>query len=133
MKLEHNSVVTSNGRKIITGTWRTDSGQVTSQSIKSIDLKGGKTDGDQCEWRQAVAIGVRLRRAEAPLREPAAWRTAASQSKRAGWHVWNRPHGGKCTIGLRHFRHGGSRAQDRNATHASVGRNHAVGWTNVGS
>ena len=133
MKLEHNSVVTSNGKKIITGTWRTDSGQVTSQSIKSIDLKGGKTDGDQRERRQAAAIGVRLRSAKQPLREPAAWRTAASQSKRAGCHVWNRPHGGKCTIGLRHFHHGGSRAPDRNATHASVGRNYAVGWTNVGS
>ena len=43
MKLEHNTVVTNNGKKIITGTWRTDSGQVTSQTIKSIDLKSGKT------------------------------------------------------------------------------------------
>jgi hypothetical protein len=42
MKLEHETLVT-NGNKIITGTWRTDSGQVTSQSIKSIDLKTGKT------------------------------------------------------------------------------------------
>jgi len=42
MKLEHHTVVTSDGRKIITGTWRTDSGQVSSQSIKSIDLKSGK-------------------------------------------------------------------------------------------
>ena len=42
MKLEHNTVVTSDGKKIITGTWRTDSGQVTSQTIKSIDLKSGK-------------------------------------------------------------------------------------------
>jgi len=43
MKLEHNTAVTNDGKKIITGTWRTYSGQVTSQSIKSIDLKTGKT------------------------------------------------------------------------------------------
>jgi hypothetical protein len=43
MKLEHNTVVTNDGKKIITGTWRTDSGQVTSQTIKPIDLKSGKT------------------------------------------------------------------------------------------
>jgi hypothetical protein len=43
MKLEHNTVVTNDGKKIITGTWRTDGGQVTSQTIKSIDLKSGKT------------------------------------------------------------------------------------------
>ena len=43
MKFEHNTVVTSASKKIITGTWRTDSGQVTSQTIKSIDLKSGKT------------------------------------------------------------------------------------------
>jgi hypothetical protein len=42
MKLEHKTVVTNDGRKIITGTWRTDSGQVTSQTIKSTDLKTGK-------------------------------------------------------------------------------------------
>ena len=42
MKLEHETLVTNDGKKIITGTWRTDSGQVTSQSIKSIDLKTGK-------------------------------------------------------------------------------------------
>jgi hypothetical protein len=42
MKLERNTVVTSNAKKIITGTWRTESGQVTSQTIKSIDLKSGK-------------------------------------------------------------------------------------------
>jgi Cu/Ag efflux protein CusF len=42
MKLEHSTLVTSGGKKIITGTWRTDSGQVTSQTIKSIDLKSGK-------------------------------------------------------------------------------------------
>jgi len=43
MKLQHNTLVTSGGTKIITGTWRTDSGQATSQTIKSIDLKSGKT------------------------------------------------------------------------------------------
>ena len=43
MKLEHSTLVTSDGRKIIAGTWRTNSGQVTSQTIKSIDLKSGKT------------------------------------------------------------------------------------------
>jgi hypothetical protein len=43
MKLEHNTLVTSDGKKIITGTWRTDSGKATSQTIKSIDLKTGKT------------------------------------------------------------------------------------------
>jgi len=43
MKLEHSTLVTSDGRKIVTSTWRTDSGQVTSQTIKSIDLKSGKT------------------------------------------------------------------------------------------
>ena len=43
MKLEHSTLVTSDGKKIVTGTWRTDRGQVTSQTIKSIDLKSGKT------------------------------------------------------------------------------------------
>ena len=43
MKLEHSTLVTSDGKKIVTGTWRTDSGQVTSQTIKTIDLKSGKT------------------------------------------------------------------------------------------
>ena len=43
MKLEHGTLVTAEGKKIITSTWRTDSGQVTSQTIKSIDLKTGKT------------------------------------------------------------------------------------------
>ena len=43
MKLEHSTLVSSNGKKIITGTWRTGSGQVTSQTVKSIDLKSGKT------------------------------------------------------------------------------------------
>lgn len=38
MKLDNNTVVTSKGKKIITGTWRTESGQVTLQTIKSIDL-----------------------------------------------------------------------------------------------
>jgi hypothetical protein len=44
MKLEHSTLVTSDGKKIVTGTWRTDSGQVTSQTIKSIDLKSGRLD-----------------------------------------------------------------------------------------
>jgi hypothetical protein len=43
MKLEHSTVVTNDGKKIITGTWRPDSGQVTSQTVKSIDLKSCKT------------------------------------------------------------------------------------------
>jgi hypothetical protein len=42
MTLEYSTLVTSDGKKIVTGTWRTDSGQVTSQTIKSIDLKSGK-------------------------------------------------------------------------------------------
>ena len=42
MKLEHITLVTSDGKKIVTGTWKTDSGKVTSQTIKSIDLKTGK-------------------------------------------------------------------------------------------
>ncbi len=43
MKLEHETLVTNDGKKIITSTWKTDSGQATSQNIKSIDLKSGKT------------------------------------------------------------------------------------------
>ena len=43
MKLEHSTLVTSGGKKTVTGAWRTDRGQVTSQTIKSIDLKSGKT------------------------------------------------------------------------------------------
>ena len=42
MKLEHNTVVTSDGKKIITSSWRTDSGKTTSQTISSADLKTGK-------------------------------------------------------------------------------------------
>jgi len=42
MKLEHSTVVTNDGKKIVTGTLCTDSGQVTSETIKSIDLKSGK-------------------------------------------------------------------------------------------
>jgi len=44
MKLEHNTVVTSDGKKIISSNWRTDTGKVTSQTIKSIDLRTGKTN-----------------------------------------------------------------------------------------
>ena len=43
MKLEHSTVVTSGGKRIVTGTWHTDSGKTTSQTIKSTDLKSGKT------------------------------------------------------------------------------------------
>ena len=43
MKLEHGTLVTSDGKKTVRGTRRTDSGQVTSQTIKSINLKSGKT------------------------------------------------------------------------------------------
>jgi hypothetical protein len=42
MKLDHKTVVTSDGRKTITSTWYTDSGKTTSQTIKSTDLKSGK-------------------------------------------------------------------------------------------
>jgi Flp pilus assembly protein TadG len=42
MKLEHTTVVTSDGKKIVTGTWRTDTGKVTSQRIQATDLKTGK-------------------------------------------------------------------------------------------
>ena len=42
MKLTHNTVVTSDGKKIVTSTWKTDSGKTTSQTIKSTDLKSGK-------------------------------------------------------------------------------------------
>jgi hypothetical protein len=42
MKLEHNTEVTSDGKKITTSTWHTDSGKPTSQTITSTDLKSGK-------------------------------------------------------------------------------------------
>lgn len=42
MKLEHNTVVTSDGKKITTSEWRSDSGKTTSQTIRSTDLKSGK-------------------------------------------------------------------------------------------
>jgi len=42
MKLEHNTLVTSDGKKIVAGTWKTDSGKTTSQTIKSTDMKTGK-------------------------------------------------------------------------------------------
>ena len=42
MKLEHSTVVASDGKKIVIGTWRTDSGKVTSQNIQTTDLKTGK-------------------------------------------------------------------------------------------
>ena len=42
MKLEHNTVVTSDGKKITTSAWHTDSGKPTSQNITSTDLKSGK-------------------------------------------------------------------------------------------
>jgi len=42
MKLEHETLVTSDGKKIVTGTWRTETGKVTSQKIQTTDLKTGK-------------------------------------------------------------------------------------------
>jgi predicted alpha-1,6-mannanase (GH76 family) len=42
MKLEHSTKVTSDGKKIVTSTWHTDSGKPTSQTIRSTDLKSGK-------------------------------------------------------------------------------------------
>jgi hypothetical protein len=42
MKLEHETLVTSDGKKVVTSTWHTDSGKVTSQTIRSTDLKSGK-------------------------------------------------------------------------------------------
>ncbi|MGA3169220.1 MAG: hypothetical protein ABSF14_24240 [Terriglobia bacterium] len=42
MKLEHSTVVTSDGKKIVTSVWHTDSGKTTSQTIRSTDLKSGK-------------------------------------------------------------------------------------------
>ena len=43
MKLENKTVVTG-GKKIVTQTWTTDSGKVTSQTITSTDLKSGKVE-----------------------------------------------------------------------------------------
>jgi hypothetical protein len=42
MKLEHETLVTSDGKKIVASTWKTDSGKPTSQTITSTDLKSGK-------------------------------------------------------------------------------------------
>ena len=42
MKLDHKTVVTNDGKKVITSTWSTDSGKPTSQTITSTDLKSGK-------------------------------------------------------------------------------------------
>ena len=42
MKLEHNTVVTSDGKRIVTSAWHTSSGKTTSQTIRSTDLKSGK-------------------------------------------------------------------------------------------
>jgi hypothetical protein len=42
MKLEHKTLVTSDGKKIITSTWHTDNGKPTSQTITSTDLKTSK-------------------------------------------------------------------------------------------
>ena len=42
MKFEHSTKVTSDGKRIVTSTWHTDSGKPTSQTIKSTDLKTGK-------------------------------------------------------------------------------------------
>jgi hypothetical protein len=42
VKLEHNTVVTSDGKKVTTSEWHTDSGKTTSQTIRSTDLQSGK-------------------------------------------------------------------------------------------
>jgi hypothetical protein len=42
MKLEHKTVVTSDGKKFTTSTWKTDTGKTTSQTTRSTDLKSGK-------------------------------------------------------------------------------------------
>ena len=42
MKLEHKTLVTSDGKRIVTSTWHTDSGKPTSQTIKTTDLKSGQ-------------------------------------------------------------------------------------------
>jgi hypothetical protein len=42
VKLDHNTVVSSDGKKITTSTWHPDSGKATSQNITSTDLKSGK-------------------------------------------------------------------------------------------
>ena len=42
MKLEHSTVVASDGKKIVTSAWHTDSDKTTSQTIRSTDLKSGK-------------------------------------------------------------------------------------------
>jgi len=39
MKLEHETLVTNDGKKIVTGTWRAHSGKATSQKIQTTDLK----------------------------------------------------------------------------------------------
>ncbi len=41
-KLEHETLVTNDGKKIVTSTWKTDSGKPTSQTITTSDLKSGK-------------------------------------------------------------------------------------------
>jgi len=42
MKLEHKTLVTSDGKRIVTSTWHTDGGKPASQNIKTTDLKTGK-------------------------------------------------------------------------------------------
>ncbi len=42
MKLEHETLVTNDGKKIVTCTWRTDTGKATSQTVQTTDLKSGK-------------------------------------------------------------------------------------------
>jgi hypothetical protein len=41
MKLERNTVVGSDSKRIVTSTWRTDSGKTTSQTIMAAGLKSG--------------------------------------------------------------------------------------------
>ena len=43
MKLDHKTVVTNDGKKVITSTWSTDSGKPSSQTVTTSDLKTGKT------------------------------------------------------------------------------------------
>ena len=42
MKLEHETLVTNDGKQIVASTWKTDSGEPTSQTITSTELKSGK-------------------------------------------------------------------------------------------
>jgi hypothetical protein len=54
MKLDHKTVVTNDGKKVITSTWRTDSGKAASQTIKSTDLKSGKVTATYVSGRKLL-------------------------------------------------------------------------------